>query len=638
MGNVYEPYLALTVNFDILQDRLMSGLTLAEAAYAATRGISWMNVIVGDPLYRPYASWSSLDSDTRAPNLWQRYRKIVLAAGADPLAAADALRKLSIETKDSMPLEALAQAQADAGNINAALGTLAEAEKLEKKAPDSLSPRARAHRIPAPRRPRERRAARDLRRSGRFSRRRRSAYAGPARAHPEAPASGHAMSRTLAALYRDALASGGLEIREESGPFLATSELELQAQWFAGELGSECFSAAGEIVRIEDFGRWNREAGPDFADARVRVGQRELRGAIELDLDARDWERHGHATNPAFRDTVLHVFLHAPTERFFTRTCDHREVTQAQISPPDKPSAHPLPEAPLAHLAPQQMRALVEAAGRHRLDLKAAALRRYSDTHGEDEALFAALAVTLGYKRNQTPFLLLAQKVGLRGANEATLFGVAGFLEAPEPPAADREVRGYLRELWEDWWKLRAGCERWILPHSAWQLAGIRPANHPHRRVAAMAGLAKNWEAVREMLGVDREKLERTLECLAHPFWERRFNLQAAALKKPQALLGAERIRDIVINLHHPLAVARDESAWAAFLTERGPAPAAIMRVTARRLFGPAADARGFLGAACIQQGLLQIERDYRAAPEPEAFLAALRRWSESSTPADARQ
>jgi hypothetical protein len=215
---------------------------------------------------------------------------------------------------------------------------------------------------------------------------------------------------------------------------------------------------------------------------------------------------------------------------------------------------------------------------------------------------------------------------------------VAGFLETPEPPAADREVRGYLRELWESWWKLRAGCERWILPHSAWVLAGIRPANHPHRRVATLAGLAKNWTTVREAMGVSREKLVRALESLAHPFWERRFNLQAAALKNPQAFLGSERIRDIVINLHHPLAVASDESSWAAFLAERGPAPAAIMRATARRLFGAAAEARGFLDAACIQQGLLQIERDYRAAPEPEAFLAALRHWSESSTePAPSR-
>lgn len=446
------------------------------------------------------------------------------------------------------------------------------------------------------------------------------------------------MSRESAARYRVALATGGLEIREEAGVFHTASELELQARWFAGELGNEWLSADGDIVRIEDFGRWNREAGPDFADVRVRIAGRELRGAIELDIDARDWERHGHATNPAFRDTVLHVFLHAPAERFFTRTCDHREVAQAQISLPAKPIVRTLPEASLADLAPEQIRALVEAAARHRLDLKAAALRRYSDTHGEDEALFAALAVALGYKRNQTPFLLLTQKVGLRGANEASLFGVAGFLEAPEPPAADREVRGYLRGLWESWWKLRASCERWILPQSAWQLAGIRPANHPHRRVAALAGIVENWAAVRAALGISRDGLERTLGSLTHSFWERRFNLQAAALKNPQALLGAERIRDIVINLHHPLAVARDEAAWPAYVAERGPAPAAIMRATARRLFGSAADARGFLGAACIQQGLLQIERDYRAAPEPEAFLAALRRWSESSTATASRR
>jgi hypothetical protein len=445
------------------------------------------------------------------------------------------------------------------------------------------------------------------------------------------------MSRELAAHYRAALADGGVELREESGGFYAASELELQARWFAGELGNEWRSTDGRLVRVEDFGRWNREAGPDFADARVRIGDRELRGSIELDLDARDWERHGHATNPAFRDTVLHVFLHAPVERFFTRTCDHREVAQARIRPPGQPVARPLPAAPLAGLESVKIRALLEAAARHRLDLKAAAIRRYADAHGEDEAHFAALAVALGYKQNQTPFLLLAQKVGLRAASEAVLFGVAGFLEAPEPPAADREVRGYLRELWETWWKLRADCERWILPRDAWHLAGIRPANHPHRRVAALAEIARRWPAVRDALGKDGTALVRTLAGLEHPFWSRRFNLQAAALKNPQALVGPERIRDIVINIHHPLAVARDEAAWPAYLAERGPAPAAIMRATARKLFGRASEARRFFAPACIQQGLLQIERDYRAAPDPEAFLAALRRWSESSTTGDAR-
>ena len=56
LGNVYEPYLELTVHFDILNDRLLKGWTLAEAAWAAHPAVSWMNVVVGDPLYRPFAS------------------------------------------------------------------------------------------------------------------------------------------------------------------------------------------------------------------------------------------------------------------------------------------------------------------------------------------------------------------------------------------------------------------------------------------------------------------------------------------------------------------------------------------------------------------------------------------------------
>jgi hypothetical protein len=130
LGNVYEPYLSLTVNFDILQDRLMNGFNLAEASYAATRGISWMNVVLGDPLYRPYASWNSLDAEG-PPNLWQRYRDIVLQAG-DPIAAADKLRKLATDARSSMPLEALGQAQGAAQQFDAALQTLSDAAAIEK--------------------------------------------------------------------------------------------------------------------------------------------------------------------------------------------------------------------------------------------------------------------------------------------------------------------------------------------------------------------------------------------------------------------------------------------------------------------------------------------------------------------------
>lgn len=133
VGNVYEPFLEMTVHFDILQDRLMSGLTLAESAYAASRAISWMGVVLGDPLYRPYASLFSLEGDSGEKNMWQQYRSVVLAAGGDPIAASAALRKLATELDQSMPLEALGQAQAAAGDLDAARKTLAEAAAIAKK-------------------------------------------------------------------------------------------------------------------------------------------------------------------------------------------------------------------------------------------------------------------------------------------------------------------------------------------------------------------------------------------------------------------------------------------------------------------------------------------------------------------------
>ncbi len=54
LGNVWEPYLMLTPHFDILNARLLRGFTFGEAAWAATPGISWMNVVIGDPLYTPF--------------------------------------------------------------------------------------------------------------------------------------------------------------------------------------------------------------------------------------------------------------------------------------------------------------------------------------------------------------------------------------------------------------------------------------------------------------------------------------------------------------------------------------------------------------------------------------------------------
>jgi hypothetical protein len=47
--------------------------------------------------------------------------------------------------------------------------------------------------------------------------------------------------------------------------------------------------------------------------------------AFEIDLLDRSWETHGHATNPAFDETVLHVFVERSDQRiFYTRTKSNR--------------------------------------------------------------------------------------------------------------------------------------------------------------------------------------------------------------------------------------------------------------------------------------------------------------------------
>ena len=55
VGNVFEPYLQLTHRPDLLLRALARGGTLADAAYFALPALSWQTVLVGDPLYRPFA-------------------------------------------------------------------------------------------------------------------------------------------------------------------------------------------------------------------------------------------------------------------------------------------------------------------------------------------------------------------------------------------------------------------------------------------------------------------------------------------------------------------------------------------------------------------------------------------------------
>ncbi|MGJ8677772.1 MAG: TIGR03790 family protein [Akkermansiaceae bacterium] len=76
MGTVYEPYLTLFTNFDIFHDRLLKGYSFIEAAYMATPALSWQNIMLGDPLYRPF---SHLDGSGEKNDADRDYRAIRVA-------------------------------------------------------------------------------------------------------------------------------------------------------------------------------------------------------------------------------------------------------------------------------------------------------------------------------------------------------------------------------------------------------------------------------------------------------------------------------------------------------------------------------------------------------------------------------
>jgi uncharacterized protein (TIGR03790 family) len=55
MGNVFEPYLEYLHRPDLLMKALARGEDLVDAAYYALPVLSWQSILIGDPLYHPFA-------------------------------------------------------------------------------------------------------------------------------------------------------------------------------------------------------------------------------------------------------------------------------------------------------------------------------------------------------------------------------------------------------------------------------------------------------------------------------------------------------------------------------------------------------------------------------------------------------
>lgn len=416
----------------------------------------------------------------------------------------------------------------------------------------------------------------------------------------------------------------------------------VQYLWFTRKLLRTVKTTDGQTVKMIQPGLWNRESGPDFKNAVIRIGDATVVGDVEIHLHPRGWQEHGHDRDPAYESVILHVAFAPDKKEFFTRTNRHRFVPTVIVSEqlsepleflledydPDTSGHTGQKHEPAFHengrcaevIGGSDIRSILDEAGRQRFLEKAARWARVAKSTSLRQAIWEGTCEALGYKKNKLPMRLIARESfgflseGKRPPQErlAILMGLAGFLPHQLPESGDRD---YVSGLWNVWWKHRAQfapAERGFT--ALWRFDGIRPVNHPHRRVAAAALL---WDLL--------PKIEKAVTSFpaslddmdAFPmkdgYWNHHHTLTGKRSSAGIALVGADRWTQIKGNILYPLAhaFAKSQSTRENLFTLFTRLPSSdndqTIRAACQRLGLTPRDVRGHLR----KQGLHQIYRDF---------------------------
>ncbi len=466
----------------------------------------------------------------------------------------------------------------------------------------------------------------------------------------------------------------------------------LQTVWQHQRLHRDQLKTAdGKRIRVLHPGFVSAEGGPDFRGAVLQFeNEKPVAGDVEIDLVPAGWHAHGHDKNASFKNVILHVIwesvgVHASA----CRVTPAGDKLKLELQPaPTTLSLRPFLDAPLAELAlalenesglpasqrgqcsaplrelsESQLTELLHAAAKVRFENKAGAILARAKNSGWEQALWENLFRALGYKNNVWPMLNLAETRpqwtrgahGARAAStafeiQARLLGVSGLLP-DDLNRAQKSSDTFLRRAWDLWWRDRDEFESCILPHECWRFHGLRPANHPQRRLA----LAAHWLASENLVSKLEawcatspgapascrpvedsrrrdagapgtkagekwlvESLHEIFQVERDDFWSWHWTFKSARMAKPQPLLGAARVTDLAVNVVLPWLWIRAKEggnekiqreierrffAWPAAEDN------SVLKLARQRLLGTAG--AKILQGAAQQQGLMQIVRDF---------------------------
>lgn len=347
-------------------------------------------------------------------------------------------------------------------------------------------------------------------------------------------------------------------------------------------------TTAGEEIQVLRPGQRNADAGPDFLNSRLRLGEVEWNGAVEIHLRASDWQRHHHQVDAKYDQVVLHVVLTADADVHRTNGSLIPALALAPRLAPDllaryealmaAPPAAALPCAPLLSQVSQLTRILMtERALMERVEHKADAIAELHGHLGHDweATAYHALMAAFGFQKNSEPLARLAKAVPLTVLRrhrhdvrqlEALLFGQAGFLLENEETTGDT----YLAERRQEYAFLRHKyglAEAALAPHE-WNYLRLRPANFPAVRLGQLVGLLHRRPALFDAL-LTAQSVGALTEFFAGApapdYWRQHFRPGRPG-KVPA--LGKSSIELLITNVVVPLRVAYARHTGQAALVE----------------------------------------------------------------------
>lgn len=345
--------------------------------------------------------------------------------------------------------------------------------------------------------------------------------------------------------------------------------------------GTDLATTDGEPLTIIHPGKLNKDAGPDFLEARIKIGKTILVGNTELHLKSSDWLKHGHQNNPAYHNLVLHVVY-------------DNDIEGVALNTPVLLLAGKIPQHVFGHYEGlMDIRNKLPCAGQHdkvrsitkegwlsrllaeRWEQKLGDWNVMLENSAEDwrNLLYWRMAANFGFKTNATPFLLLAQSIPLNVLGrhrenlqqiEALLFGQAGMLNAAftdNYPEALQDEYNYLRKKYK------------LSPISAhlWKFLRMRPANFPTVRIAQFAMLIHKSEHLFSQIIETHsiKEVEPLLDITASDYWSDHFRFDEVQTGPGPKSLGRSSIENIIINTIAPIQFLYASRQGAEVLRER---------------------------------------------------------------------